>query len=217
MGLATSDLSTSARIRQTAMRMFPERGYEEATLRAIASKAGVSAALIVHHFGSKEGLLEACDQHVLGAFHDWKQTAIKERRIGDASLFTSALEGAPDLMRYLAWAFTEPQANLANLFDEMVEETVSQLEMGEKAGMIKPGPDRRHRAAMMIVMRMGGFMLSDHLSRALGVDVYSEEGMLAMSSAGLDIIGDGILTAETAADARAGLDAARATLRNGSA
>ena len=36
-----------------------------ATLRAVAARAGVSAALVLHHFGSKEGLRAACDEHLL--------------------------------------------------------------------------------------------------------------------------------------------------------
>ena len=33
-------------------------------MRAIAEAAGVSPALIIHHFGSKEGLRKACDDYI---------------------------------------------------------------------------------------------------------------------------------------------------------
>jgi AcrR family transcriptional regulator len=46
-------------ILRAARKLFAERGYERATMRAIAAKAGVDAALVVHFFGSKAGLLEA--------------------------------------------------------------------------------------------------------------------------------------------------------------
>ncbi|WP_258572290.1 TetR/AcrR family transcriptional regulator [Actinomadura parmotrematis] len=42
-----------------ARRAFALRPYAEVTLRGVAADAGVSAALIVKHFGTKEGLFEA--------------------------------------------------------------------------------------------------------------------------------------------------------------
>lgn len=46
------------RILAAARRLFPERGYEGTTMRAIAAAAGVDVALIGHHFGSKRALWE---------------------------------------------------------------------------------------------------------------------------------------------------------------
>ena len=43
-------------IASAARQLFAERGYDRATLRAIAGAAGVDPALVVHFFGSKEQL-----------------------------------------------------------------------------------------------------------------------------------------------------------------
>lgn len=43
-------------ILQAALAEFAGRGYDRATLRAIARRAGVDPALVYHYFGSKEGL-----------------------------------------------------------------------------------------------------------------------------------------------------------------
>jgi AcrR family transcriptional regulator len=53
--------ATSSRdeILRAARRLFAEHGYEAASMRAIAAEAGVDAALLVHFFGSKAGLLGA--------------------------------------------------------------------------------------------------------------------------------------------------------------
>jgi AcrR family transcriptional regulator len=40
-----------------ARKLFAERGYQGATMRAIAADAGVDAALVVHFFGNKANLL----------------------------------------------------------------------------------------------------------------------------------------------------------------
>ncbi len=47
---------TRAEILMVARAMFAESGYTATTLRAVALRAGVDPALILHHFGSKEAL-----------------------------------------------------------------------------------------------------------------------------------------------------------------
>jgi AcrR family transcriptional regulator len=48
--------TTQAQILDAANRLFLERGYQAATMRAIAKEAGVDPSLIVHFFGSKLNL-----------------------------------------------------------------------------------------------------------------------------------------------------------------
>ncbi len=49
--------SSREAILAAARRLFAERGYVGTSMRAIGTEAGVDAALIVHFFGSKAGLL----------------------------------------------------------------------------------------------------------------------------------------------------------------
>lgn len=51
--------ATSAAIVQAAAELFCARGYDGASTRDIAEKAGVNAALINRYFGSKAGLFDA--------------------------------------------------------------------------------------------------------------------------------------------------------------
>ncbi|HMG62097.1 MAG TPA: helix-turn-helix domain-containing protein, partial [Streptosporangiaceae bacterium] len=44
---------TEARILAAAAAVFVADGYERATIRAVASAAGVDAGLVMHYFGSK--------------------------------------------------------------------------------------------------------------------------------------------------------------------
>lgn len=50
---------TKALILSTALEMLHERGYEATTMRAIATKAGVSLGNAYHYFGSKDHLIQA--------------------------------------------------------------------------------------------------------------------------------------------------------------
>jgi AcrR family transcriptional regulator len=49
--------STREEILLAARKLFAERGYQGATMRAIAAEAGVDAALVVHFFKNKPALL----------------------------------------------------------------------------------------------------------------------------------------------------------------
>lgn len=48
---------TKAKILQTALRLFRERGYEETTMRAVAEEAGVSLGNTYYYFKSKDELV----------------------------------------------------------------------------------------------------------------------------------------------------------------
>jgi len=58
-GRRPGESGTRAAILEAARAAFAETGYDRATIRGIAAEAGVDPALVLHYFGSKEGLFEA--------------------------------------------------------------------------------------------------------------------------------------------------------------
>jgi AcrR family transcriptional regulator len=69
--------SSRAEILQAARELFAARGYEAATIRTIAGRAGVDPALVMHFFDSKDGLfaavlagLEEVRPRILAAIND---------------------------------------------------------------------------------------------------------------------------------------------------
>jgi len=63
-GLSPGD--TKQRILAAAERLFAERGFAGASLRAVTGEAGVNLAAVHYHFGSKEGLLHAVLDRYVG-------------------------------------------------------------------------------------------------------------------------------------------------------
>lgn len=59
------------RIIEAALNVFAEIGYAGASMRIIAKKAGVSAALIHHHFKNKETLWKIVDARISVEFQEY--------------------------------------------------------------------------------------------------------------------------------------------------
>lgn len=73
--------ATADRILSAAQQVFHERGYEGATTREIADRAGVNLALIKRYFGSKLGLFEKA---VLPYLSLERFLDLPEEELGDA-------------------------------------------------------------------------------------------------------------------------------------
>ena len=60
--------TTREQLLKIAVEMFAENGFAGTSLRSIAKKAGVSPALLIHHFGTKEALIKEAISETLGAW-----------------------------------------------------------------------------------------------------------------------------------------------------
>ena len=60
--------TTREQLLKLAVEMFAENGFAGTSLRSIAKKAGVSPALLIHHFGTKEALIKEAISGTLGAW-----------------------------------------------------------------------------------------------------------------------------------------------------
>ncbi|MBF6060855.1 TetR family transcriptional regulator [Nocardia terpenica] len=152
------DLSTRARIRDAAIQVFGEQGLGVG-VRAIASAAGVSPGLVNHHFGSKDGLREACDEHVRGLIRQAKLDSVQHP--SSQGLLQSLAE-AEDFAPYLAYLMRNFQAGGALtsvFFEHMVSDVETYLTAGIEAGTIRPQRDIKATARFMAYQNGGGFLL----------------------------------------------------------
>jgi AcrR family transcriptional regulator len=170
---AFEDLTARARIRDAALRLFAERGIDGATIRDIAKAAGVSAGLVRHHFGSKEALRDACDAYALERGIRIKEQILLEGRGADPGFLPTVHPTALLLQRYLVRSMVDGSPAAASLFDQMVE-LAEQWIARHNPGI---SADPRAYAAVLVGMQTGLLLLHEHLSRVLGADVLSPEGM----------------------------------------
>lgn len=178
MRLTAEDLTTRARIRDAAIGLFGRDGFGPATVRAVASAAGVSPGLVIHHFGSKAGLREACDQHVLA------QTASQGREKTDPGTARQLIQNYlnhPDQyaseIAYIRRSLGDESEAGDAFFDAVVRQTQDIIEAGIAAGTIRDFDDVRSTAVVVASNSLSMLMLGRHLSRALGADVTEPHGI----------------------------------------
>lgn len=211
--LASDTDTTTARILRAALARFPVDGFEGTTVRALADDADVSPALIVHHYGSKEGLRRACDDHVIEQIRTVKGDAISTRRMTDAGFIAGSMQIAPLLIRYLGWALATGSQAAADLFDEMLEESIRLFEMAEEQGYVRPSDHPRARSAVMLSMQLGSLVLHDHLERSLGVDPLEAEGLMQLAQVSMEIFSGSLFPPEVASQMQEAVAEAAATIR----
>src|ERR1700688_4862612 len=93
-------MTATARIRDAAIEQWGQHGFNVG-LRAIAETAGVSAALVIHHFGSKEGLRKACDDFIAEEIRSEKSGAIQSNDPATWFAQMAEIESFAPLMAYL--------------------------------------------------------------------------------------------------------------------
>jgi AcrR family transcriptional regulator len=183
---SASDLTARARIRDAALARFGADGVAGTSVRAVAADAGVSAALVLHHFGSKEGLRQACDEHVLDG--------IRPGGEADLSALAEMLQAATPTRRYLARALLDGTEAASTLFTEIVERTQRWLADGEREGWVRPTQDARARAVTYVSWLLAPLLLGDQTGRLLGGDPAETATAVRAARAGLEMLTGGLFT-----------------------
>ncbi|MGQ4619454.1 TetR family transcriptional regulator [Nocardia sp. R7R-8] len=156
---SAEDLTTAARIRDTAIEVFGEHGFQVG-VRKIAAAAGVSPGLVNHHFGSKDGLRAACDDRVLQLIRDEKVKAITASSVKAGMLDALAeIESYAPLVAYMVRSLQAGGPMAESLFEHMAADAEGYLEKAVAAGRIKPSRDPAARARYLTMLNVGATML----------------------------------------------------------
>ncbi len=197
---AAADLTTSARIRDAAVDLFGREGFAHVTVRRIAAGAGVSPGLVIHHFGSKEGLRAACDAHVQQVFSD----AIDEmERHGPASAMAQLAHAQRYLpaVRYGTRALKDGGELASALFDRLVGDTRTWLESSVASGQVRPSDDEQARATLLVCVSLGIQMLGDYIAPQLPVGERDAYLVSALAGAAVELYTQGLFTGTEFLDA----------------
>ncbi|WP_262402495.1 TetR/AcrR family transcriptional regulator [Actinomadura sp. CNU-125] len=202
------DLTTRARIRDVAMLQFAQLGEKGATIRGIAKAAGVSPALVQHHFKNKAALREACDAYAIDAIRRVKEEALSGG-MANPNFLQIAMQTALPVQQYMARALVDDSDAARALFDDAVTFAEDILTRGTPDTRSPTTDDLHAYAAVITAMNFGLVVLNEHLSRALGSDILTKEGYPRLALALIDIHTDNLFTPELEAQSRAALQKLR--------
>lgn len=209
-GEPDSDQTAKARIRDAAITLFAHDGVAATSVRAIAAQAGVSPALVIHHFGSKDALRVACDMHVAAVIRDKKSSAMNAGLGIDVTAALRSMQDGPPLTRYLARTLVDGSPHVAEIVDEMVRDAVAYMADGTASGVLRPTDYPYERAAVLTVWSLGALVLHEHLERLVGVDLLTlgvdgDADATAYMAPALEMFAGGLISAEVAANIRQAL------------
>lgn len=183
---SADDLTTRATIRNAALRLFADHGPDAASVRQIASEAGVSAALVLHHFGSKQGLRDAVDEYAsqacdeiieFGQQEDVAATLAEGDGGSIAEAFSRSFPPDSPLPAYLRRLILAGDPAGKRIFRRWYEGTRQLLDEIQRMGIAAPSDDPDVRAAFFIVSDLAVLLLRDQLRETLGFDPMSTDGM----------------------------------------
>jgi TetR/AcrR family transcriptional regulator, regulator of cefoperazone and chloramphenicol sensitivity len=206
---ARDDRTARAVIRDEALRLFAERGPDAVRLREIAAAAQVSPGLVVHHFGSLEGLRAAVDDYVVVAFDAMlaEATTATTTNLYDpaevgtiAALLTDHLPSDSPVPGYLRRILLADSAAGRQVFLRLFRMTQAALEALVAAGVASPGADPPARAAFLLVNDLAVLLLQDRVAEVLGVDPLSPQGMRRWAGEVLAVYGAGLRAGPVAGD-----------------
>lgn len=133
-------------IAQSALRLFGAGGIEATSLREVAKVTGVSPALVVHHFGGKEGLIAAVDEAALQAFgaaYDSGDSAEGSDLLSERAAQTArVMREKPEVCAYLGRALVEGTPGSARLFNLMIKGGRAEIDALAEKGALREDADR---------------------------------------------------------------------------
>lgn len=156
--MRSADLTAPARIRDAAIEQFGQHGFGVG-LRTIAEAAGVSAALVIHHFGSKDGLRKACDDYIAETIYIGESAAMRSTDPATWLAQMAEIEKYAPLMSYLVRNMQDGSELARTMWRQMIDNAEEYFDEGVRAGTIKPSRDPKARARYLAMAGGGAFLL----------------------------------------------------------
>lgn len=159
-----SDLTGKARIRNTALDLYAANGEDGTSMRAIAKAAGVTVGLLVHHFGTKDGIRDAVDDLVVDYFaqaiaqvpDDAAPEVIAAAR---DSAVADMLASHPEVVNYLRRTLLEPGGHRSTLLDKLTTLTHREIAALRNAGIASTERQESSQVIELVVRQVGQLFL----------------------------------------------------------
>jgi TetR/AcrR family transcriptional regulator, regulator of cefoperazone and chloramphenicol sensitivity len=190
---AAGDLKAKTRIRDATLALVAERGPARTTVRAIAEQAEVSPALVLHHFTSKQGVLDEVSAWVLEILKEATREPSVVMTAADAyekrqAALDRLLDRLPALGGYLRQMLPEASPDSLRWFCEATRITQEDLARRERSGLARRSADVETESTMLVILSMAPMLLRPFIEAALDVDLNSEAGRTRWRNAQFELL-----------------------------
>lgn len=198
---SVDDLTAAARIRDAAIEQFGQHGFGT-SVRTIATAAGVSPGLVIHHFGSKDKLRQACDDFIAESILEAKTESIQSTDPASWFAQMAEIEAFAPAMAYLVRSM-QTGGELSNkLWRRMLDNVEQYIEEGVRAGTVKPSRNPKARARFLAMAGGGAFLMYVQLhENPTDVKAVLHDYAQEMVLPALEVYTQGLLTDSTMYDA----------------
>jgi AcrR family transcriptional regulator len=158
-------------ILDAAERTMGTTGPAGLRLQDVAREAGVSHPTILHHFGSREGLLQALNRR---AMEDLTATLIarmpesQSAEEGIARTFAAYRDGVAARLVWLLQAGALPAPGKLNMYDDVVDSLHGLRQRFAAPGHVPDIADTRHVVHLTAVAAMGDALIGSRLRGSYG-------------------------------------------------
>lgn len=160
--------ATRDRILAAAKRLFAEQGFEQTTIRAVAGAVGVTPAMVMRYYGSKEDLFATAASV---DFHMPDLTALPFAKRGELLVkhILEQWDSGDELPALLRAASTHESAR---------HRLVDAVEMQAKQAFAAVLPDHSEEIIALLEMQIAGMVLSRYVLKQPTVMALSREQMI---------------------------------------
>lgn len=175
-----------------AVGMFADKGFNSTSLRAIAKQAGVSPALMIHHFGSKDELIKEAISKTIGRWVAEEKAVLLVDEQNQVESWQAIMSKGSTPLAFFRQVLLAGGDYSRRLFDAAVEESVELLEMMSRAGRLKGVSDSETTALLLAISGLGSVLMMDHIERRLGGPISSTEVATKLMNANNEMLQGGV-------------------------
>lgn len=162
--------TTREKILDAAATLIAAHGEEKMKMSDVGKSIGLTHGAVQHHFGTKKVLVDETNQHVLkqiSAILEVPDTDDAEMLREAGNRLINIFVEQPHLMDYISRSLVDGGDVGKVMFRWFYELSDAQGETFAKKGMLPPGIDRVWAALNVVILRVGAFILEEHINEYL--------------------------------------------------
>lgn len=187
------DLTAKARIRNAAFSLIARQGVDAASVRRIAQEAGVSSSLVMHHFGSKQAVVDAVSSWVVEAISEATRDVLDVAAPAEAHRrrwlrFERVTKNAPLVGAYVRRMLLSGNSSGLHWFKRTIDDATEHLIERANMDIARPVADPQIIAAMIVILGYAPDILRPQLEHALDLDFDNERDRARWGAAQTELL-----------------------------